>query len=107
MTQSQTANLQEPHHETTTTESTDNADSEPTSHPLHVFDSRSPLSSIQLIFINEALWKSRGKLSYACRQLKNQGKISDTLTHDGRIRIRDNFNRIAKIESAGDLKKYE
>ena len=107
MTRSQTANLQKPHHETTTTESTDNADSEPPSDPLHEFDSRSPLSSKRLIFINEALCKSRGKLSYACRQLKNQGKISDTWTHDGRIRIRDSFNRIAKIESAADLKKFE
>ena len=107
MTRIQTANLQEPHHETTTTESTDNADSEPTSDHLHTFDSRSPLSSKQLIFTNEALCKSRGKLSYACHQLKNQGKINDTWTHDGRIRIRDNFKRIAKIESAAHLKKYE
>ena len=107
MIRSQTVNLQEPHHETTITESTDYADSELTSDPLPVFHSRSPLSSKRLIFINEALCKSLGKLSYACRQLKNQGKISDTWTNDGRIRIRDNFDRISTIESAADLKKYE
>ena len=75
MTRSQTANLQEPHHETTTTESTDNADSELTSDPLRVFDSRSPLSSKRPIFINETLCKSCGKLSCACRNSKIKVKL--------------------------------
>ena len=55
------------------------------------------------IYINEALCKARSKLSFAARDLKRKNKINDTWTIDGRIKIRNNYNRIVNIETMADL----
>ena len=58
------------------------------------------------IYINEALCKSRSKLSFAARDLKRKGKILDTWTIDGRIKIKTTYNRIKNIETMADLEEY-
>ena len=61
---------------------THDADSDPISDhetsPINQIES--PLSSKWSIYINEALNKSRSKLSYICCQRKHSGKINDTWT---------------------------
>ena len=61
---------------------THDADSDPISDhetsPINQIES--PLSSKWPIYINEALDKSRSKLSYICCQQKHSGKINDTWT---------------------------
>ena len=49
---------------------------------------------------------ARSKLSFAARDLKCKNKINDTWTVDGRIKIRNNYNRIVNIETMADLEKY-
>ena len=99
-TRSQTAIEQEPTHDADSDSITDHETS-----PVNQIES--PLSSKWPIYINEALCKSRSKLNYTCRQLKHSGKINDTWTTDGRIKVRTIHNRIVTIETAADLSKYE
>ena len=58
------------------------------------------------VYINEALCKSRGKLSFAARNLKRNNKINDTWTVDGRIKIRTIHNRIVNIDTMTELETY-
>ena len=99
-TRSQTAIEQEPTHDADSDSITDHETSA-------VNQIESPVSSIWPIYINEAICKSRSKLSYTCRQLKHSGKINDTWTTDGRIKVRTIHNRIVIIETTADLSKYE
>ena len=69
-------------------------------HEIPEFISRFP------VYVNEALCKSRSKLSFAARQLKLKKKINDTWTHDGRIKIRTTYNRVVNIDTMDDLQKY-
>ena len=64
------------------------------------------LPSICPVYINEALCKSRGKLSFAARNLKRNNKINDTWTVDGRIKIRTIHNRIVSINTMTELETY-
>ena len=63
-------------------------------------------SSPQNVYINEALCKSRGKLSFAARNLKRNNKINDTWTVDGRIKIRTIHNRIVNIDTMTELETH-
>ena len=58
------------------------------------------------VYINEALCRSRGKLSFAARNLKRNNKINDTWTVDGRIKIRTIHNRIVNIDTMTELETY-
>ena len=58
------------------------------------------------VYINEALCKSRGKLSFAPRNLKRNNKFNDTWTVDGRIKIRNIHNRIVDIDTMTKLETY-
>ena len=58
------------------------------------------------VYINEALSKGRSKLCFEARKLKRFNKIADVWTYDGRVRIKDNYNRIQSIEKLSDLDKY-
>ena len=58
------------------------------------------------VSINGALCKSRGKLSFAARNLKRNNKINDIWTVDGRIKIRTIHNRIVDIDTMTDLETY-
>ena len=55
------------------------------------------------VYINEALCKARSDLSYEARKLRKKGKINDTWSHDGKIKVRTVYNRIVTIESMADL----
>ena len=58
------------------------------------------------VYMNEALCKSRGKLSFAVRNLKRNYKINDTRTVDGPIKIRTIHNRIVNIDTMTKLETY-
>ena len=58
------------------------------------------------VYINEALCKSRSKLSFAARVMKKNGQINDTWTTDGRVKIRTLYNRIKNIETMAELEEY-
>ena len=58
------------------------------------------------IFINEALSKTRSKIAYEARRLKDKNKITDTWTVDGRIKVKNNYNRIMTIESLDGLLQF-
>ena len=75
--------------------------------PLPTINPLTTLSfSPQNVYINEALCKSRGKLSFAARNLKRNNKINDTWTVDGRIKIRTIHNRIVNIDTMTELETY-
>ena len=64
------------------------------------------LSSKWPVYINEVECKSRGKPSFAARNLKRNNKINDTWTVDGRIKIRTIHNRIVNIDTMTELETY-
>ena len=81
----------------------DDSDSRP---DPDVADQTIEFTSKWAIYINEALCKSRSKLSFATRDLKRKGKIHDTWTIDGRIKIKTTYNGIKNIETMADLEEY-
>ena len=58
------------------------------------------------IYINEALCKSRSKLSFAAQDLKRNGKIHDTWTVDGHVKIKTKYDIIKNIETMAELQEY-
>ena len=74
--------------------------------PPPVNQIESPLSSKGPIYINEALCKSQSKLSYTCSQLKQSGKINDTI---GQLMVILKWEPFITGLSplAADLSKYE
>ena len=42
-------------------------------------------------------------LSYEARKPRKKGKINDTWSHDGKIKVRTVYNRIVTVESMADL----
>ena len=90
-----------------TTRNTPVSEANPDSPPNHdAADQTIEFPSKWPIYINEALCKSRSKLSFAARDLKRNGKIHDTWTVDGRIKIKTKYNRIKNIETMAELEEY-
>ena len=59
------------------------------------------------VFINEDLTRSRSKLAYETRRLKKENKINDCWTASGRILIKDRSDKIVRICSDMDIKKFD
>ena len=57
------------------------------------------------VYIGDDLTKRRAYLAYQARQLKRSKKITDTWVVDTKIYVKDNYNRIRRINSTEDLQK--
>ena len=58
------------------------------------------------IYINDDLTKRRAKLAYDCRKLKNEKKILDTWSFNGKILIKDLTSKIVEISGPAALHHY-
>ena len=58
------------------------------------------------VYFSDDLTRKRAKLAFKCRELKRLGHLKDTLVFDSRILVKDNHNRIAKVNTFDDLRKY-
>ena len=62
--------------------------------------------TMNAVFINEDLTRSRSRLLFRCRLLKRSKKILDCWSHDGRLLIKDCQNKILPVRDADDLKQF-
>ena len=58
------------------------------------------------IFVNEDLTKFRANLCYEARKLRNQG-LREVWTHDGRVLVKDVYNKIHLIKNMSDLDQFK
>ena len=58
------------------------------------------------VYLTDDLTKRRAQLAYQARQLKREGKLSDTWVCDARIYIKDNHNHVSQINVAADFRKF-
>ena len=58
------------------------------------------------VYFSDDLTRKRAKLAFKCRELKRLGHLKDTWVFDSRILVKDNHNRIAKVNTVDDLRKY-
>ena len=59
------------------------------------------------VYLTDDLTKRRAQLAYQVRQLKREGKLSDTWVCDARIYIKDNHNHVSQINVAADFRKFD
>ena len=59
------------------------------------------------VYLTDDLTKRRAQLAYQARQLKREGKLSDTWVYDARIYIKDNHNHVSQINVAADFRKFD
>ena len=59
------------------------------------------------VYLTDDLTKRRAQLAYQARQLKREGKLSDTWVCDARIYIKDNHNHVSQINVAADFRKFD
>ena len=72
-----------------------------------VFENRKELKHCKdRIFINEQLTKTRNDLFYEARKLVKENKVKSAWTNDGNILIRDNAEKIRKIETINDIRGW-
>ena len=58
------------------------------------------------IFINGDLTNFRANLCYEARKLRNQG-LCEVWTHDGRVLVKDVYNKIHLIKNMSDLDQFK
>ena len=58
-----------------------------------------------VVYINEALFMSHSKLSFAVRVMKKNGMINDTWTTYGRVKIRTLYNWIKNNDTMVELEE--
>ena len=58
------------------------------------------------IFINEDLTKFRANLCYEARKFRNQS-LREVWTHDGRVLVKDVYNKIHLIKNMSDLDQFK
>ena len=59
------------------------------------------------VYLTDDLTKRRAQLAYHTRQLKREGKLSDTWVCDARIYIKDNHNHVYQLNVAADFRKFD
>ena len=57
------------------------------------------------VYIGDDLTKRQAYLAYQARQLKRSKKITDTWVVDAKIYVKDNYNRIRRLNSTEDIQK--
>ena len=92
-----------------TTEADDDAEAATEGHTEDTTDADS-LPSRTLyplpVYMSGDLISSRAKLAFKARELKRNGRISDTWVFDCQVSIKDNRNRIDKVNKMEDLNEY-
>ena len=69
-----------------------------------VMKKRSTLSTnYSRVFVNEDLTRKRAKILFTARKMKREKLITDCWSHDGRIAIKDNNNKIIPIRKISEL----
>ena len=58
------------------------------------------------VFINDDLTARRSKLSFDCRQLKEGKRITDTLTYNGKLLVKDLNNKVSEVTCSVDPRQY-
>ena len=72
-----------------------------------VFEQKSKLKSRNnRIFINEQLTKKRSELYFEARKLVKTGKVKQAWTYDGRVLIRNNYDKVQPIKNFIDIASF-
>ena len=58
------------------------------------------------VYISDDLTQKRAKLAFKARELRRHKRIKDTWVYDSQIMIKENNNKIAKVTTFDDLRKY-
>ena len=59
------------------------------------------------VYISDDLTRTQAKLAFQARQLRNNKRIQDTWVVDSKIMIKDNNNRISKVNRPEDLHDFQ
>ena len=59
------------------------------------------------VYISDDLTRTRAKLAFQARQFRNNKRIQDTWVVDSKIMIKDNNNRISKVNRPEDLHEFQ